>query len=180
MFNDPMTFDDSELHSTLYSAQMETGNYGSGGDSTDTPQDSTPLATLPEKVNAVLSEFPGFGGLCLVVDKAEQFPGIEWFSPNTIIHLPRTGDSAINAVEGVIEGTATLLFAPQDYIGAAFYSVLRTIGDNLTPFFIRAIITSIGLLLVSGLIWKAKDGIISQFTGDSTTQLASKAFFAAG
>src|SRR5882757_2699565 len=102
MFNDPMTFDDSELHSSLYSAQ--TTGYGTGGDSTDTPQDSTPLATLPEKVNAVLSEFPGFAGLCLVVDKAEQFPGIEWFSPDTIIHLPRTGDSAINAVEGVIEG----------------------------------------------------------------------------
>lgn len=174
MFNDPITFDDSELHSSLYTSE------GNGGNSTDTPQSSEPSATLPEKVNAILSEFPGFGGLCLVVDKAEQFPGVEWFPPNTIIHIPRTGDSAINTVEGFIEGTATLLFAPQDYVGAALYSVLRTIGDNLTPFFVRFLITSIGLLLVAGLIKSAIDGVSSQLTGSSTTQLASKAFFVAG
>lgn len=168
-----MTFDDTELNSSLLSVQTDTGS----GGSTDTPQDSPEYPTLPEKVNAILSEFPGFGGLCLAIDKAEQFVGIEWFPPDTVIHIPRTGDSAINAVEGAIEGTATLIFAPQNYIGSALYSTLRTIGDNLTPFFVRLIITSIGLLLISGLIWKAKEGVISQLTGSSATQLASKAFF---
>lgn len=167
MLDDLFPLDGTELYNLSYPVQTGTGNYGNGGNSADTIPVSINPPSLSQQVNAILSEMPGFTGLCLAIDKAEQFPGIEWFPPNSIIHLPRTGNNAINQVEGAIENIATLVFDPQDYIGAAIYSIARTISDNFIPFMIRLTIASIGLLLIAGLMRNLIVSVSPAFQGKS-------------
>lgn len=133
---------------------------GSGGDSISTstsggtePQ-SVPLA---EKVNAILSEFPGFSGICLAVDKAEQFPGIIQYQPGgTAVSPPPAWTYFIPGAPGIYQGVESV-FSPQDYVGPAIRSVLDTIISNTIPLFLRSMIAGIGFLLVAGLVWKAAD-----------------------
>jgi murein DD-endopeptidase MepM/ murein hydrolase activator NlpD len=133
---------------------------GSGGDSGSTstsggtePQD-IPLA---EKVNAILSEFPGFAGICLTIDKAEQFPGIIQYQPGgTAASPPPAWTYFIPGAPGIYQGVEAV-FQPQDYVGPAIRSVLDTIISNAIPLFLRSMIAGIGFLLVAGLVWKAAD-----------------------
>lgn len=144
---------------SLISQAAQTGltGIGTGGDSsttTTTGQTAIDEQRLPlsEKVNAILSEFPGFGGICLALDKAEQFPGVITYNPGHNIQVVPPG-----TVGDIVNSFVSVTFDPADYIGAAFRSFLDTIISNAIPFFIRAMIASVGLLLVIGLVWKAAD-----------------------
>lgn len=144
---------------------------GSGGDSTSStsPTSGTEPQSVPlaEKVNAILSEFPGFGGICLAIDKAEQFPGIIQYQPGgTAVSPPPAWTYFIPGATGIYQGVEAV-FSPQDYVGPAIRSVLDTVISNTIPLFLRSMIAGIGFLLVAGLVWKATDAtgliqIISQ------------------
>lgn len=99
-------------------------------------------APLGPQVNAILSEFPGFSGIALALDKAEQFPGVIWYLP---------GDSVQN-------NSWTTLFSIQDYVGPAMRSIIDTIVSNTIPLLFRGFIVLIGLVLVIGLLRNAING----------------------
>jgi murein DD-endopeptidase MepM/ murein hydrolase activator NlpD len=111
------------------------GSVDSSGGTTKAP---TPLGT---QVNAILSEFPGFAGIALALDKAEQFPGVIWYNPGESVTWNPT--------------TWPAIFDPSNYIGPAIRSVLDTIWSNTVPLLVRGFIVFIGLILVIGLIRNA-------------------------
>lgn len=77
----------------------------------------------------VASSVPGFYGMCEAIDEAEQFPGV------------------YNAFAGDNN--------PLDAPGNAVMTVLHTIGGNITPFLVRALIVFFGVMLLVALAWKA-------------------------
>jgi len=112
-----------------------TGSVGTGGMTENAP---TPLGA---QVNAILSEFPGFSGIAIALDKAEQFPGVIWYNPgDNVTWNPSTWPA---------------IFDPSNYIGPAIRSVLDTIVSNTIPLLVRALIAFIGLILVIGLVRNA-------------------------
>jgi hypothetical protein len=138
----PVGFLDSLSGSTSASTTATTALTTSGGASTPVP--------LSQQVNELLSEFPGFGGIALALDEAARFPGVIWYNPGNTVQIVPGG-----AVGDVINGAASAVFDPQDYIGAAIRSVLDTIVSNTVPLLFRGLIVGIGLLLVGGLVWNA-------------------------
>jgi len=134
---------------------------GAGSESVDTTgavteKEKAP-APLAYKVNAILSEFPGFSGIALALDKASQFPGLIWYDPNTTVQDPRPWYERYlsNPAQAVEQDLAT--FNPDNYIGPAIRSIADTIISNTIPFLFRGVIVFIGLLLVAGLLWHAMD-----------------------
>jgi murein DD-endopeptidase MepM/ murein hydrolase activator NlpD len=126
---------------------------------------------LSQQVNELLSEFPGFAGIAIALDDVERFPGVIWYNPGTSVQLVPGG-----SIGDIINSTASAIFDPQDYIGAAIRSVLDTIGSNMIPFFVRSLIVGIGLLLIVGLVWNALD---SSGIGEALAGLAAKGAVAA-
>lgn len=100
-----------------------TGDTTTGGDSAQTGN-GIPLS---EQVHDVLIHFPGFSGIALALDKAEQFPGVIWYATDSV-----------NPVDGV---------------GNAIRSVLDTTISNALPFFVRSMLVMLGTLLLIGLLW---------------------------
>jgi hypothetical protein len=131
------------------------GAQGTGGASGG-GQTLNALPELGPQVNAILSEFPGFSGIALALDKAEQFPGIVWYSPgDTINNTPPAWLTVLSP--GIAAGYSSLqtIFSPQDYVGPAMRSILATITGNLIPLLVRGFIVFIGLMLVAGLVRNA-------------------------
>jgi murein DD-endopeptidase MepM/ murein hydrolase activator NlpD len=104
-----------------------TGSGDGTGPDTGTDQPVTNGVPLSEQVHDILIHFPGFSGIALALDKAEQFPGVIWYPT----------DSA-NPVDG---------------IGNGIRSVLDTVVSNALPFFVRSMFVMLGLLLLIGLLW---------------------------
>lgn len=98
----------------------------------------TPITTL---VHNTLTKNPGFYGVALAVDEAEQFPG--W------IDLTQPVDISIPGISG-ITGDVIL----PDVIGF-FRSAGATITDNFLPFAIRSGLVLLGFILMLLLIIKA-------------------------
>jgi murein DD-endopeptidase MepM/ murein hydrolase activator NlpD len=132
------------------------------GDGTATLADSsaTPTTNLPTplsvKVNELLSNFPGFEGIALSLDVAEEFPGVIWYNVGSnavAAQVPAwiPGAAQINAI-------AAIDFDPLDYIGAGIRSIMDTFVSNLTPLLFRAVLVAIGFLIVGGLIINAVNG----------------------
>lgn len=118
----------------------------------------TPLSIY---VNEALSKFPGFEGIAIALDLAEEFPGIIWYNVNSSTRVPQVpswvpGAGAINTVDNAV-------FDAQDYIGAGIRSILDTIGSNTPPLLFRGMLVITGLLLVGGLVANAvsSSGIMS-------------------
>lgn len=132
------------------SFQNAQGSGGSsGGHTVNAP------APLGSQVNAILSEFPGFSGIALSLDRAEQFPGVIWYGPGDSVNSgPPIWTYLIPGLPGIYQGASTV-FNPQDYIGPAIRSVLDTIVSNTIPLLVRGLIVFIGLMLVAGLIRNA-------------------------
>ena len=99
-------------------------------------------APLGPQVNAILSNFPGFSGIALALDKAEQFPGVIWYVG---------GDS----VQGNNPASWFTIFSTQDFVGPAIRSVIDTVVSNTIPLLVRGFIVFIGLILVVGLLRNA-------------------------
>ena len=103
--------------------------------SQDLPNTPPPTYTaLSQQVHNTLVETPGFYGIALTLDEAEQFPGyIDLTSKNTAnvgpVQLP-------------------------DFVGLA-RSIGATISDNFIPFSIRASIVILGFILLLALLTKA-------------------------
>jgi murein DD-endopeptidase MepM/ murein hydrolase activator NlpD len=123
------------------------GSTGGGGGNTDAPE------PIGDQVNGILSNMPGFEGLARALDTAAQFPGVIWYNPGTSVNLVPGGWAG-----DVVNATATAVFDPGNYLGAAFRSILDTVVSNLIPLLFRGIMVLIGLLLIGSLIWKAIDG----------------------
>jgi len=138
------------------SSDSGTGTTNNASNSLIAVNAPTPLA---QKVNDILSEFPGFAGLAIALDKAEQFPGVIWYNPGSSVQIVPPG-----SVGTVINQAATAVFDPTDYIGSAIRSVLDTVISNTIPLLVRGTVVGIGLILVGGLIWNALDssGIVDQ------------------
>src|SRR5271157_502360 len=145
-------------------ASVNLTGIGSGSvsttDSTATTQEN--ITPLSEKVNAILSEFPGFGGIALALDKVEQFPGVIAITPGDTAQsgnkpwYDQLWTELTPGLYGTIQGVGTV-YSASDYVGAGIRTVLETVIGNAVPFFVRMIITSVGLLLVAGLVWRAAD-----------------------
>lgn len=135
-----------------FNAQGNGGNSTSGGQTVNAP------APLGPQVNAILSDFPGFSGIALALDKAEQFPGVIWYSPGESVNsTPPAWTFLVPGLPGIYQGASTV-FNPQDYIGPAMRSVLDTIVSNTIPLLVRGFIVFIGLILVAGLVRNAING----------------------
>lgn len=125
-------------------------NTGSTGGDDDY---STPVP-LADRVNEILSVMPGFGGIALALDAANQFPGVIWYNPGTSVHVVPGG-----WLGDAVNDAASLIFDPANYIGAAIRSILDTIVSNAIPFFFRSLLVIAGLALVALLLWKAVDSM---------------------
>lgn len=82
------------------------------------------------KVHHTLVQNPGFYGICLAVDEAEQFPGL------------------YNAI------SSNDLENPLAIPGDLLSSVVGTITGNALPFFIRSLLFLIGVFILFALIWQ--------------------------
>jgi murein DD-endopeptidase MepM/ murein hydrolase activator NlpD len=111
-----------------------TGFTGNGGDSTGTDTSSGTDTTsstgisLADQVHQLLIEFPGFVGVAVALDQAEQFPGVKWY---------------VNSSDP----------NPLNQVGDSIRSVLDTIVSNTLPLMLRSLFVAIGLLLLVGLLW---------------------------
>jgi len=131
-----------------FNAQGNGGASG-GGTTVNAP------APLGPQVNAILSEFPGFAGIALALDKAEQFPGVIWYAPgDSVQSTPPAWTYLVPGLSGIYQGASTV-FNPQDYIGPAMRSVLDTMISNTIPLLVRGFIVFIGLALIAGLVRNA-------------------------
>jgi len=108
---------------------------GEGGASSDVSIPNDPKNPV-EIARILLTNFPGFAGVALALDELETFPGLIWYDD---------GGNVLNAP------------------GAAVKSIATTIIDNLMPFFFRATLIVVGLILIAGLLWNAANssGLIS-------------------
>lgn len=107
-----------------------TGNYTYTSTQTYTP--------IMQQVHNTLISHPGFYGIALAVDEAEQFPGwIDLTDHNAPGPLP-------------------------DFVGLA-RSIGATVTDNYLAFSIRVWVTSIGLFIILCLIMKPVLGIAGRF-----------------
>lgn len=139
------------------------GGLLAGASSGTTPPDASGSGTtetepvpLSDRVNALLSKFPGFEGIALALDEAERFPGIIWYNVNSTANVPQLPSWVPFAdVTNKAADQTAALFDSSDYIGAATRSVLDTMWSNLWPALFRGGIVLIGLILVGGLILNA-------------------------
>lgn len=118
---------------TPYIQALKAGNIPAPGSVTSVGQAAGPYVpltytTLTSQVHNTLVNTPGFYGIALAVDEAEQFPG--W----------------VNLTEQTSSGLP-------DFVGLA-RSIGATISDNFIPFSIRAGIVALGLGLELMLILK--------------------------
>lgn len=96
----------------------------------------TPTYTaLSQQVHQTLIETPGFYGIALSLDEAEQFPG--WVDLTNA-----QNDTSIGPVQ------------LPDFVGLA-RSIGATISDNFIPFIIRASLVITGIILLLALVIKA-------------------------
>lgn len=105
-----------------------------GGSTPTDPKSYVPLMT---QVHSTLIANPGFTGIAMSLDEAEQFPGYIDLS------------SGPTDVSGIIR------------------SVGATIGDNFLPFVFRLVVTMMGLFLLIMLAQKAIEGAGSGGDGSS-------------
>jgi hypothetical protein len=110
------------------------GGLGAGG-----PVALLTYTTLTSMVHETLINTPGFYGIALALDEAEQFPG--WVNlaqqePDISILGQDTG------------------FSPPDVVGTV-RSIGATISDNFLPFVIRSGLVFLGMALLVALIAKA-------------------------
>lgn len=130
----------------------------SSGDTTRTAV-SGAFNSISHATNQVLGNLPGFGGLAVVLDLAEQFPGIKNHLPDSSVQVvPGGPNDPINQIASGINALGNVVLDPQDYIGGAFLSVIDTVWSNFLPLAFRSVMVLVGLMLVFGLVWKAIDG----------------------
>lgn len=120
---------------TPFSAPFNGTLPGSSPGSTPAPS----YVPLLDQVHETLINHPGFYGLALAIDEAEEFPG--WVDLTT----PQQWNIAGATIN------------PPDVVGLA-RSVGASVTDNFVPFAIRASLVSIGLILVVALLIKALSG----------------------
>lgn len=112
---------------------------------------------LTSQVHQTLINTPGFYGIALAVDEAEQFPGFVDLTTPTTISVPgvSTPDLPVIGSQTIVPG-ATL--SVPDFIGIA-RSIGATISDNFMPFAIRSGLILIGMVLLLLLIIKAVEPV---------------------
>lgn len=115
-----------------------------GGITTSTYKDIQPPTPIMQQVHDTLISHPGFYGIALAVDEAEQFPG--WID----LTQPVTTDVPV-------VGTVSI----PDFIGMA-RSIGATLSDNFLPFAIRSGLVLIGILLILALTLKPVLGLIGK------------------
>lgn len=111
--------------SNLVVSASNNGNANTGGGAGGT------YVPLLEQVHNTLVDVPGFYGIALAMDEAEQFPG--W----------------VNLVDPNVQAFGVNF----DVVGW-IRSLGATTTDNFTPFMIRGILISLGLLILTVLILK--------------------------
>jgi hypothetical protein len=100
---------------------------------------------LTQQVHSTLIAMPGFYGIALALDEAEQFPGF--------INLTRVQPPVD------IAGINTGIIMP-DFAGT-MRSIGATIADNFLPFLIRSGLVLMGSILLMSLVLKAGEPAIS-------------------
>jgi hypothetical protein len=112
----------------LSSMKLESAGGGSGGSGRGI-LGSGGFSGISDVVHGILSHTPGFYGVALAIDAAEQFPG----------YVSVGGDS--NILTGGL--------------GNMIRSVWLTIGANTLPLVVRGLTVWLGLFLVMALLWNA-------------------------
>ena len=113
---------------------------------------STPTYTpIAQQVHNTLIETPGFYGIALALDEAEQFPGWVDLTQATYIDTPNLNPLPFGP------STSTQIQIP-DFVGLA-RSIGSTITDNFIPFAIRASLIVLGLILLLALLTKAVEPV---------------------
>jgi hypothetical protein len=128
---------------------------GIGGASGPIPEATyTPLSS---QVHQTLINTPGFYGIALAVDEAEQFPGWVDLTTPTSITLPgiNTPDIPVIGSQTIVPSTS---IGVPDVAGIA-RSIGATISDNFVPFAIRSGLVALGLVLLLMLIVKIVEPI---------------------
>ena len=87
----------------------------------------TGFTSVSEQTHNVLVNFPGFEGIILAINDAEQFPGVVWYTTNSL--------------------------NPFDQISALGESIVGTITGNILPMALRSFLVVVGVLLLLGLVW---------------------------
>jgi hypothetical protein len=111
---------------------------------------ASPLGPVPtytdllQQVHSTLIAMPGFYGMALAIDEAEQFPG--WID----LTQPQTLDLA---------GVNTGISLPD--IGGEIRSIGATVTDNFMPLMIRSGLVLMGSILLMSLVLKAAEPAIS-------------------
>ena len=132
-----------------------------------TPGTPVPVATYTpasQQIHQTLINTPGFYGIALAIDEAEQFPGwVDLTTPTTVtlstpnVNIP--GDIPIIGGQPIFPGASTGPINVPDVAGIA-RSIGATISDNFVPFAIRSGIVAIGLALMTALTVKALEPVI--------------------
>lgn len=115
---------------------------GQASDSSGSSSSGPTFIPLISQVHETLINTPGFYGISLALDEAEEFPG--W--------IDLTQPVEWNIAGGQIDFP--------DFVGTV-RSVGATFGDNFLPFTIRSSIAMIGVILVVALLLKVVSGPVS-------------------
>lgn len=106
---------------------------------------------LLDQVHATLVNAPGFYGIALALDEAEQFPGYVDLTTPQSLSIP-----SIDTGMGSIGGGSI----PIPDINGTIRSIGATITDNFVPFAIRSGITLLGALILMAILWRVVEGPI--------------------
>lgn len=125
-----------------------------------TPGTPVPVATYTpasEQVHKTLINTPGFYGIALALDEAEQFVGWVDLTTPTTISTPsvNTPDIPVIGSINIIPGTSVNV---PDVPGIA-RSVGATVSDNFMAFAIRSGLVLLGLALLLALVTKAVEPV---------------------
>ena len=113
---------------------------------------------VSEQVHKTLINTPGFYGIALALDEAEQFPGWVDLTTPTTISTPAVNTPDVPVIGSINIIPSQSLNVP-DIAGIA-RSIGATISDNFVPFAIRSGIVAIGLALMTALTVKALEPVI--------------------
>lgn len=129
-------------------SNMGSGILGGISFSSGSPGTYVPLLN---QVHSTLVNAPGFYGIALALDEAEQFPG--WVDLTTPQSISLPGVDTGTPV-GTIGGGS---IAVPD-INGIVRSIGATITDNFVPFAIRSGITLLGALILLAILWRMVEG----------------------
>lgn len=120
------------------------GNLQLAQNATAAPGVASSQPPLTQLVHQTLTNTPGFYGMALALDEAEQFPGWIDLTVAQSIDIPLVGTTSVPDVSGGMRSLGV------------------TIQDNFLPFAIRSGITLLGLALLLALIIKPIHSIVQQ------------------